>query len=67
MAKRIYGDGDPRVDYVEELYEKHHVKAGKTKPYYIDSDTYEKLRTKKLRKQLSSRENIALHAEITRI
>ena len=67
MAKRIYGDGDPRVDYVEELYEKHGVKAGKTKPYYIDPDAYENLRTKKVRKQLRSRENITLHAEISRI
>ena len=56
LAKRVYGENDPRVEFVENLYEKNKVKPGPLKPYYVDESLYRDLATKKVRKQLSIKE-----------
>ena len=53
LTKRVYGDKDPRVEYVEELYEKNEIKPGPLKPYFINEGTYQNLSTRKVRGQLS--------------
>ncbi len=53
LAKRVYGANDPRVEFVETLYEKNKIKPGPLKPYYIDNALYQGLATKKVRSQLS--------------
>ncbi|KKN13252.1 hypothetical protein LCGC14_1008260 [marine sediment metagenome] len=55
LAKRIYGNDDPRVEFVEDLYSKYKVKPGPLKPYYINKDMYLNMSTKKIRKQLSEK------------
>jgi radical SAM superfamily enzyme YgiQ (UPF0313 family) len=55
LARSVYGSSDPRVEYIESLYEKHGVKAGKAEPYYIPNQVYNKLKTTKIRNQLSER------------
>jgi len=57
LAKRVYGENDPRVEFVEALYEKNKVKPGPLKPYHIDEELYEKLATKKVRSQLSEKDD----------
>jgi len=56
LAKRVYGENDPRVEFVEALYEKNKIKAGPLEPYYIDDSLYQNLATKKVRDQLSVKE-----------
>ncbi len=58
LAKRVYGENDPRVEFVETLYEKNKVKPGPLEPYYIDHTSYKRLATKKVRSQLSIKENL---------
>ena len=53
LAKRVYGINDPRVIYVENLFEKNKIKHGPLEPYYIDEDVYKGLATYKVRNQLS--------------
>ena len=57
LAKRVYGENDPRVEFVETLYEKNGIKPGPLEPYYIDDELYRKLATKKVRSQLSEKED----------
>jgi len=57
LAKRVYGANDPRVEFVEVLYEKNKIKAGPLEPYYIDDTLYQGLATKKIRSQLSVHRN----------
>jgi len=57
LAKRVYGENDPRVEFVETLYEKNKVKPGPLKPYYIKDSVYQELATKKIRSQLSVKES----------
>ena len=57
LAKRVYGENDPRVEFVETLFEKNKVKPGPLKPYFIDDTLYEGLATKKIRSQLSVKES----------
>jgi len=53
LAKRVYGVNDPRVAFVENLYNKHKIKPGPLEPYYIDENVYNGLATLKVRDQLS--------------
>jgi radical SAM superfamily enzyme YgiQ (UPF0313 family) len=53
LARQVYGENDPRVEFVENLYEKNKIKPGPLKPYYLDDDVYKGLQTKKIRAQLS--------------
>jgi len=53
LARRVYGDNDPRVEFVERLYEKNKIKPGKLTPYHINDSLYHKLKTTKIRTQLS--------------
>jgi len=55
MAKRVYGQNDPRVEYMENLYEENNINLKKADPYYIPQTVYDKLKTTKIRKQLSER------------
>jgi radical SAM superfamily enzyme YgiQ (UPF0313 family) len=53
LAKRVYGMNDPRVTFVENLFEKNKIKPGPLKPYYIKDSVYKSLATRKVRTQLS--------------
>jgi len=53
LAKKIYGSDDPRIDFIERLYEKNGITACPLEPYNISTETYDGLRTKGLRDQLS--------------
>jgi radical SAM superfamily enzyme YgiQ (UPF0313 family) len=53
LAKQVYGENDPRVQFVERLYDEHKVKPGPLEPYNIDNSIYQKLKTTKIRSQLS--------------
>jgi len=53
LAKRVYGENDPRVQFAERLYDEHKVKPGPLEPYYIDNSIYQQLKTTKIRSQLS--------------
>ena len=53
LAKRVYGINDPRVEFVENLFEKNKIKPGPLEPYYIDNSIYQELATHKVRAQLS--------------
>ena len=57
LAKQVYGENDPRVEFVETLYEKNKVKPGPLEPYYIDESLYKQLATKKVRSQLSVKDD----------
>ena len=61
LAKRIYGENDPRVEFVETLYEKNGIKPGPLEPFYIDEKLYRELATKKVRAQLSEKEDSTKH------
>jgi radical SAM superfamily enzyme YgiQ (UPF0313 family) len=61
LAKQVYGENDPRVEFVEALYEKNKVKPGPLEPYYIDEELYRQLATKKVRSQLSEKEDSTKH------
>ncbi len=54
LAKRVYGANDPRVQFVENLYEKNKIKPGPLEPYYIKESIYKSKATKKVRAQLSA-------------
>ena len=53
LAKRVYGINDPRVTFVENLFEKNKIKPGPLEPYYIINSIYQELATHKVRSQLS--------------
>ena len=53
LAKRVYGKNDPRVEFVENLFEKNKIKPVPLEPYYIDKSIYQELATLKVRSQLS--------------
>jgi radical SAM superfamily enzyme YgiQ (UPF0313 family) len=61
LAKQVYGENDPRVEFVETLYEKNKVNPGPLEPYYIDEELYRELATKKVRSQLSVKEDPTEH------
>ena len=44
---------DPRVVFVENLFEKNKIKPGPLEPYYINDSIYQDLATRKVRAQLS--------------
>ena len=54
LAKRVYGANDPRVQFVENLYEENKIKPGPLEPYYIKESIYKAKATKKVREQLSA-------------
>ena len=56
LAKRVYGENDPRVEFIETLYEKNKIKPGPAEPYYINEGIYRSLSTKQVRSQLSVKE-----------
>ena len=56
LAKRVYGENDPRVEFIETLYEKNKIKPGPAEPYYINEGVYRSLSTKQVRSQLSVKE-----------
>ena len=56
LARRVYGDNDPRVEFVERLYEENKIKPGKLETYHINDSLYQKLKTTKIRAQLSVKE-----------
>jgi len=53
LAKRVYGVNDPRVLFVENLFEKNKIKPRPLEPYYIKESIYKDLATLKVRAQLS--------------
>jgi len=53
LAKRVYGENDPRVKFVENLFEKNKIKPGPLEPYYIKDSLYQDLATHRVRSQLS--------------
>ena len=57
LARRVYGENDPRVEFVTNLYEKNKIKPGPPDPYYIEDSVYRALATKKVRAQLSVKES----------
>ena len=61
LAKRIYCENDPRVEFVETLYEKNGIKPGPLEPFYIDEELYRELATKKVRALLSEKEDSTKH------
>jgi radical SAM superfamily enzyme YgiQ (UPF0313 family) len=60
LARRVYGENDPRVEFVENLYEKNKVKPGPAEPYYLNEKVYDSLATKRVRSQLSIKESRVL-------
>lgn len=54
LARMVYGRDDPRVEFVEALYEKNKVIPQPLEPYYINEATYQRLKTDKIREQLSN-------------
>jgi len=53
LAKEVYGKEDPRVHYVENLYEENKITAAPAEPYRIKDSIYHTLKTTKIRDQLS--------------
>ena len=53
LARQLYGEDDPRTEYVKKLYETNKIRPYPLEPYYISDTSYRRLGTTRIREQLS--------------